>query len=56
MGEEVARLDVGKCIGCGLCVSHCSTAAIALGKRDNYSPPPANIGELVQRIVANKRK
>lgn len=56
MEEEVARLDVGKCIGCGLCVSYCSTSAITLEKRNNYNPPPANIGELVQKIVANKRK
>ncbi|MGV8058005.1 MAG: 4Fe-4S binding protein [Smithellaceae bacterium] len=56
MNEEVANYDMMKCIGCGLCVSKCPTDAIVLVKRDDYNPPPKNIGELVQKNVTNKRR
>ncbi|MCL6478996.1 MAG: 4Fe-4S binding protein [Peptococcaceae bacterium] len=56
MEGGVARLNTERCIGCGLCVSTCPTGAVRLIKRENYQPPPATTGELMQRIAAGKKK
>jgi ferredoxin len=41
--EEVARIDLQRCIGCGLCVSSCPEGALRLEQRPKESivAPPA---------------
>jgi ferredoxin len=56
MHDEVVDYNVAKCIGCGLCTSKCPTDAITLVKRNDYIRPPDSMGDLMKKIVENKRK
>jgi len=45
---------MGKCIGCGLCVTKCKTGGIVLKKKSKRVKPPANIELLYLRILMRK--
>jgi ferredoxin len=54
--DDIAVVDLNRCIGCGLCVTTCPSEALHLIKKpesDLYEPP-ADIDE-AHRIMAAKR-
>jgi electron transport complex protein RnfB len=53
--DGVAVVDEEWCIGCGVCVSRCSTDAIGLKLRDDTGRVPApGFRELHRRILEEK--
>jgi Fe-S-cluster-containing hydrogenase component 2 len=53
MSEEVAEVDLDRCIGCGLCVPTCSGQAIDIVRKEENEcyTPPANVVETYMRIA-----
>jgi ferredoxin len=41
--EDVAEVDIDTCIGCGVCVTHCSPGAIKLARRAQQVEIPADV-------------
>jgi ferredoxin len=46
MGEEMAVIDQGKCMGCGVCEDVCPIGAISL-ERDPSKGEPLDLAELM---------
>ena len=56
--EEKAVIDLGRCIGCGLCVTTCETDAMSLSMKtdDQLYIPPKSITETYMRIAMERGK
>jgi formate hydrogenlyase subunit 6/NADH:ubiquinone oxidoreductase subunit I len=55
LADNVASIDLGRCIGCGLCVPTCPENAIKLAKKAKEIVPPATEEDLNDAIMALKR-
>jgi len=53
-GDGPTRVDLDRCIGCGLCVSTCSTGALSLRPRPHASAPPRGLAGLYRRITVDR--
>ena len=58
MSDDLAAVNAEQCIGCGLCVTTCPTEALELVRKnqDEIAPPPASMGEVFVRMVAEKKR
>ena len=56
--DEVAQVDLDRCIGCGLCIPSCDVEAIHLEAKDadDQWVPPANVIETYTNIVKERGK
>ncbi len=54
MVGDLALVDAGECIGCGLCVSSCPTGAMALADRAAVPEIPATVSEMGMRVLQEK--
>ncbi len=53
-GDGPTRVDLDRCIGCGLCVTACSTGALALRPRTHACTPPRGLAGLYRRITVDR--
>jgi len=53
-GDGPTRVDLDRCIGCGLCVSTCSTGALSLRPRQHASVPPKGLAGLYRGITVDR--
>ena len=47
-------VDLDRCIGCGLCVTSCTSGAFRLAEREDASLPPAHSGALYTRLFRER--
>lgn len=52
--DDIAEIVDGRCIGCGLCVSHCPEDALSLEEKPGMEPPPKDFREIFDRIAAER--
>ncbi len=52
--KGISEVDLGYCIGCGVCITRCTNKARHLVKRSTESTPPKNLTELYQVISQRK--
>jgi len=52
--DDVAVVDLNRCIGCGNCVACCEFDASHLRKKEAETVPPRNITDLYTRILTKK--
>jgi Fe-S-cluster-containing hydrogenase component 2 len=45
MEDDIAVINLNRCIGCGLCVPTCPSQALVLDKKDDEYVPPENAME-----------
>ena len=50
--DDVAQVDSGRCIGCGICVPTCPSEAVFLFQRETITPPPDVTEFLTKRYLA----
>jgi Fe-S-cluster-containing hydrogenase component 2 len=53
--DDVAVVDLDKCLGCGLCAGTCPTEAIRLHLREDRKEPYDRAFDLYRAIVEKKR-
>jgi ferredoxin len=53
--EGKARIDLNRCIGCGVCVPACPEKALALHKKPQEVRPPQTRDELHAIIMSHKK-
>ena len=54
MEEKNFRVDLERCIGCGLCVTTCKPNAAQLIKKDKKTVPPMNTEMLYLSILMER--
>ena len=54
--EDKAKIELERCIGCGVCVYHCPAEAITLVSRADFVEPPKSFRELIEKQAAAKTK
>ncbi|HEY5493442.1 MAG TPA: 4Fe-4S dicluster domain-containing protein [Candidatus Anoxymicrobiaceae bacterium] len=52
--DDIARVDEGRCIGCGLCVTGCPSEALKLVRREGAPVPPATGRDMGLKILTDK--
>jgi ferredoxin len=53
--EQYAVVNLDRCLGCGVCVSNCTTESISLLKIPAEVIPPQTREELIDIIMAGKK-
>jgi len=54
MADNVATVDLDRCIGCGLCVTTCEQNAIEFMKKQKQTVPPKDHDSLYKKIMMEK--
>ena len=49
--NDISKVNLKRCIGCGLCVSTCPEEAIQLKKKDKEIEPPSTVEDLYAEIA-----
>jgi Fe-S-cluster-containing hydrogenase component 2 len=52
--DNVSEVDLGRCIGCGVCVPACAPGATKLVKKERIISPPADSNAMYMQILKNK--
>jgi Na+-translocating ferredoxin:NAD+ oxidoreductase subunit B len=53
-GDDCMEVDLGRCIGCGLCVATCPEGAITMVAKPGAKEPPANFLEMQMKMSAER--
>ena len=54
MMDEVAVVNLDRCIGCGVCAATCPSEALRLHKKDKLHVPPKTQGEIYKNIMMER--
>jgi Fe-S-cluster-containing hydrogenase component 2 len=54
MVDDVAVVNLDRCIGCGVCTTTCPTEALRLHKKDRLHVPPRTQNELYKNIMVER--
>jgi len=54
--DERSSISLERCIGCGLCVSTCTTEALKLVPKEEAPVPPVNQQELGAAMIASRQQ
>ncbi|MHA1509351.1 MAG: 4Fe-4S binding protein, partial [Promethearchaeota archaeon] len=52
--DNIAQVDKGRCIGCGVCVPTCTSEAMKLFKKEEETLPPKNTYSTYVKIMDKK--
>ena len=53
--EQIAYVNLDRCLGCGVCVVNCPNDSISLSKKASEQVPPKTREELFDVIMENKK-
>jgi Fe-S-cluster-containing hydrogenase component 2 len=53
-GDVSSEIMLGRCIGCGLCVSACPEEAISMVAKPDNVPPPETFEDTFKQIKAER--
>lgn len=54
--DDIALVDRGKCLGCGLCATGCPNEAMSMRKREDAAAPPESMAEMGLKLLEDKGK
>ena len=49
------KIDLKRCIGCGVCVASCKSGALTLAKNEKQIAPPKDMDTLYEEIMKGKK-